>query len=91
MSAGALRRLRMWGGAARFFVRWFGMFAAMGSFSTCPCCGQQGCGVGMAGAGLMGGIASGIIACLRQIAGFSKRRSHLEHQHGWHGLQTEEG
>lgn len=87
---GPLRRLRLWGGTARFCVWWFGLFAAMGSFSTCPCCGQQGCGVGMAGAGLMGGLAAGVIALARRITGFSRARFDTNHGHGRHAAQSED-
>ena len=42
----------------RFMLWWFGMFALLGPLSTCPVCGQPGCGGGMASAGILGGLAA---------------------------------
>jgi len=52
---------------ARFLTWWLGFFALLGAFSVCPFCGQAGCPGGPASAGLIGGIAAGVMWLPRQI------------------------
>jgi len=52
----------------RFLAWWFSFFALLGPLSTCPICGQPGCAGGIAGAGVLGGIAAVLMWVPQQIA-----------------------
>lgn len=47
----------LWGGAAAMYA---------GTGAACPCCGQPGCPVGIAGAGVVGLVVAGIIQLFRR-------------------------
>jgi hypothetical protein len=51
----------------RFLAWWFAMFALLGPLSTCPICGQPGCGGGAASAGILGGLAAAVLWLPRRI------------------------
>jgi len=51
----------------RFLAWWFSFFALLGPLSTCPICRQPGCAGGIAGAGILGGIITGLMWLPRQI------------------------
>jgi len=51
----------------RFLAWWFSFFALLGPLSTCPICGQPGCAGGIAGAGILGGVAAAFLWVPRQI------------------------
>lgn len=44
------------GGLWRFFCYWLVFFGIYASSTVCPFCGQPGCPVGVASAGIMGGF-----------------------------------
>ena len=48
------------GGLLRFFSWWLVFFGIYASSSVCPFCGQPGCPVGVAAAGIMGGFFAAI-------------------------------
>jgi len=47
----------LWGGAAAMYA---------GTSAACPCCGQPGCPVGIAGAGFVGLVVAGIVHLFRR-------------------------
>ena len=54
-------RGRLLGPILRFLGWWAGIFGFIGPFSVCPFCGQPGCGMGAASAGLLGGLAAALM------------------------------
>jgi len=57
----------------RFLGWWASMFALLGPLSVCPFCGQPGCGVGTAAAGVMGGIVATLMTVPRWVLGLFGR------------------
>lgn len=51
-------RMSPFGHLFRFIGWWFGLTGLYAMFAVCPFCGQQGCPVGMASAGTIGGFLS---------------------------------
>lgn len=52
---------RLLGPLTRFLAWWAAFFAFIGPISVCPFCGQPGCGMGTASAGLLGGFTAALI------------------------------
>jgi hypothetical protein len=52
------RRMSPFGHLFRFIGWWFGFTGLYAMFAVCPLCGQQGCPVGLASAGTIGGFLS---------------------------------
>jgi hypothetical protein len=64
----------------RFCGWWFAMFALLGPLSTCPICGQPGCGGGAISAGILGGLAAAALWLPRRlIRAFRNRCGSKEH------------
>jgi hypothetical protein len=69
------KRNSIFANAARFCGLWFGVSALyIGTGGTCPCCGQQGCPAGIAGAGFLGAVLSAVVIVFKRI--FSKADFH---------------
>ena len=84
----AIRRSQWLSPIFRFVAWWFSLFALLGPLSVCPFCGQPGCGVGGASAGLLGGIIAAVISIRRRIFGFSKGCTLHAHAHGEHDTKS---
>lgn len=69
-----LRRQWLPNPIARFLIWWASLFALVGPFSVCPFCGQPGCGMGAASAGILGGLAAALMAFPRYLRGVVTRR-----------------
>jgi len=54
---------RLW----RFLGFWMGISGLYASSTVCPCCGQVGCPVGLAAAGVLGGGLAFILTYARRI------------------------
>jgi hypothetical protein len=70
------------GGLLRFFSWWLVFFGIYASSSVCPFCGQPGCPVGVAAAGIVGGFFAAIwtygkawLARLKELFGGLRSRS----------------
>jgi len=74
----SMRRRRL----TRFLGWWSGIFLLMGPLSVCPFCGQPGCGVGVAAAGVMGGIVATVMTVPRWIMGLFKQGARKEKKTG---------
>jgi hypothetical protein len=61
----------------QFLAWWFGMFALLGPLSTCPFCGQPGCGGSVAGAGILGALAAGLLWLPRRLLRLFRRHRSL--------------
>jgi hypothetical protein len=63
-----------------FLAWWFAMFALLGPLSTCPICGQPGCGGSAISAGVLGGVAAAVLWLPRRlIRAFRNRCGGKEH------------
>ena len=51
----------------RFLGYWVGMTGMIASTSTCPCCGQAACPVGVASASAMGAVAAFLLTAARRL------------------------
>jgi len=60
----------------RFFGWWASVFALLGPLSVCPFCGQPGCSIGTAAAGVSGGIIATLMTVPSWILGLFKKRAH---------------
>jgi membrane associated rhomboid family serine protease len=63
----ARRRWRLPRPITRFVAWWASVFALVGPFSVCPFCGQPGCGMGAAAAGVLGGFVAALITFPKYI------------------------
>ncbi|MBD3372596.1 MAG: hypothetical protein GF403_07775 [Candidatus Coatesbacteria bacterium] len=59
-----------WPRLLRFLGFWLGISGLYASTTVCPCCGQAGCPVGLAAAGVLGG---GLAFILTYARGFWRR------------------
>jgi hypothetical protein len=66
-------RSALMGRLSRFFVWWLIFSGIYASSSVCPFCGQVGCPVGGASAGLVGGLFAFLILGARRLAAHLKR------------------
>ena len=53
-------------GCVQFFAGWLGLSGMVVSTSVCPCCGQQGCPVAPAAAGVLGAIGASFLSLWRK-------------------------
>jgi len=60
----------------RFFGWWASVFALLGPLSVCPFCGQPGCSIGTAAAGISGVIIATFLTVPKWILGLLKKQAH---------------
>ncbi len=65
--AGTSSRPSLTGRWARFFLWWLIFSGIYASSSVCPFCGQAGCPVGAASAGVVGGVFAFLITAARRL------------------------
>jgi hypothetical protein len=85
MTMGAAAPLKwmgwLWRSSRRFVGWWASLFLLLGSTTTCPCCGQQGCPGGWASAGVLGAFFAGMISLVRRIRnGFRHPKAEACHE-----------
>ncbi len=66
-------RFPLWGRLSRFFLWWLIFAGVYASSSVCPFCGQAGCPVGAASAGVVGGVFAFLITGAKQLLTSFKR------------------
>lgn len=67
------RSLSPFGRLFRFFGWWFGFTGLYAAFSVCPFCGQQGCPVGLATSGTIGGFFALCIQDWKRLFSFIRQ------------------
>ena len=81
--AGIGRRRRSngwWARLLRFLGFWLGLSGLYAAFSVCPICGQPGCPVGAAGAGLLGGVGAFLLTYARTLWRLLRNRLRNDHR-----------
>ena len=68
------RRWWLPGPITRFLGWWASVFALVGPFSICPFCGQPGCGMGAATAGVLGAFVATLMTIPRYLRKIVTRR-----------------
>jgi hypothetical protein len=68
------RKMSPFGHLFRFLGWWFGFAGLYSMFAVCPFCGQQGCPVGIASAGTVGGFLALCVNDWKRLLRFLKQK-----------------